>query len=88
LDRFTGKVWQLVKTPNDENTWKAMTVERLPKTTNPNQPRFILFTSGLAARHTFLMDSQSGKTWVVTAVEVSAGEGKTETINVWEPFKE
>jgi len=34
------------------------------------------------------MDSQSGKTWIVTAVEVPVGEGKTETINVWKPFKE
>jgi len=88
LDRFTGRVWQLVKTQNDENTWEAMIVERLPAITNPNKSRFLIFTSGLAARHTFLMDSQSGKTWIVTAVEVPLGEGKTETINVWKPFKE
>lgn len=25
LDRFTGRVWQLVKTQNDENTWDFLT---------------------------------------------------------------
>jgi hypothetical protein len=88
LDRFSGRVWQLLKTPTDGNAWEEMPVQGLTKITNPNKPRFLLFTSGIAARHTFLMDSLTGKTWVVTSVDVSSGEGKAKTINVWQPFED
>jgi hypothetical protein len=88
LDRYTGNVYQLVRTQSDGLAWEQMPVQGLPKIGNPTKPRFILFTSGIAARHTFLMDSNTGKTWVLTSVEVPIAEGKTSTINVWKPFEE
>ena len=63
LDRNTGRVWQLVKTKDDQPAWQTTVVFDPPKISNPTKPRFVIFTSGLAARHTFLMDSFTGKTW-------------------------
>jgi len=65
LDRYTGRVWQLVRTKEDDNTWEEMQVYELVKPQSATRPRFQLFTSGLAARHTFLLDTDTGRTWVV-----------------------
>jgi hypothetical protein len=35
-----------------------------------------------------LMDSDTGRTWVVTTVEIDLGGGKTTTANIWKPFVE
>src|SRR5438094_879805 len=69
LDRFTGHVAQLVGTENDR-AWKEMEVEELETLppalgralgqTAPTRPRFQIFTSGLAAMHTFLIDTDTG----------------------------
>lgn len=66
LDRYTGNVDQLVKTRNGEVTWQKMPVLGLPDTSGTREARFVVFTSGLAARNTFLMDGQTGKTWILT----------------------
>jgi hypothetical protein len=63
LDRFTGHVAQLVKTDDDDNTWAEMTVLNLPPVKAPLHPRFQLFVSGLAAKFTFLIDTETGTTW-------------------------
>ena len=63
LDRYTGRVWQLVKTEDDHAAWQVTPVFALPEFSKPTKPRFTIFTSGLAARHTFLMDTFTGKTW-------------------------
>lgn len=88
LDRYTGNVHQLVETQSGGNAWEQMIVQGLPKIPTPSKPRFIVFTSGLAARHTFLMDSNTGQTWILSTTEVPIAEGKTTTINVWYPFEE
>lgn len=88
LDRYTGNVYQLVKTKDDGIAWEQMPVEGLPEIPNAGTPRFVLFTSGRAAQHTFLMDSKTGKTWFLKAVDVSVGEGQATTIHVWTPLEE
>ena len=67
FDRYTGNVDQLVKTRNGEVTWQKMLVLSLPDTSGTREARFFVFTSGLAVRHTFLMDCQTGKTWILTS---------------------
>jgi hypothetical protein len=69
LDRFTGHVAQLVKTKEDDNAWDEMQVVGLPSIPNPARARFQLFTSGIAARHTFLIDADTGKSWVVVTAK-------------------
>jgi hypothetical protein len=86
LDRFTGQVAQLVKTSDDENNWEEMEVVSLPSVSNPPRPRFQLFTSGLAAKHTFLIDTDTGKTWVGVTGKRKRPDGTEYEINIWQPF--
>jgi hypothetical protein len=86
LDRYSGRVWQLVQTKDDDLTWEEMTVINLPKIETAAKPRFQLFTSGLAARHTFLMDNETGKTWVVVTSKRTNKDGSEYDINIWQPF--
>ena len=60
----------------------------LSKAQSVAKPHFQIFTSGLAARHTFLIDNDTGKTWLVVS---SKRKGKDEVeyeMNVWQPFAE
>ena len=66
LDRYTGNVDQLVKIRFGGVTWQKMSVLDLPDTSGTRKARFVVFTSGLRARDTFLMDCQTGKTWILT----------------------
>jgi hypothetical protein len=84
LDRITGHVAQLVKTADDA-AWEDMEVIDLPYYTT-DRPRFQIFTSGLAARHTFLIDTTSGKTWVITNRTRSRTDGTHDEVAVWQPF--
>ena len=87
LDRYTGIVHQLFETGQGDNTWRVMPVKNLPKIKNPVEPRFLIFTSGIASRHTFLMDTFTGVTWVLRETTISTGEGKEIKVNAWLPFK-
>lgn len=78
LDRYTGRVFQLVKTQGDGVAWEPMPIIRSPRSSKPMKPRFVIFTSGLAARHTFLMNSDTGQTWVLQSFLDTVG---------WQPFK-
>ena len=88
LDRYTGRVHQLVKTQDGEMAWETMMVEGMTEFSKANKPRFIIFTSGLASRHTFLMDAETGKTWVLrTTTYPGLGEDPFE-ITGWWPFEQ
>jgi len=84
LDRFTGKVCQLVETSSKGLAWEEMLVRDLPEMDpTEKQVRFQLFTSTIAARHTYLIDLLTGNTW--TPVSVTDDTGK-ETDIYWRPF--
>ena len=86
LDRFTGQVAQLVKTQDDNTTWEEMTVNGLPKVTTPSRPRFQIFTSGLAARHTFLIDTDTGRTWLLVTIMSRLPDGTEYEVILWQQF--
>ncbi len=88
LDRFTGHVAQLVKTKDDDSTWEDMQVIGLPPVNQPGRARFQLFTSGLAARYTFLIDTDTGKSWVVVTAKSKSADGSEYDVNRWVPFAE
>lgn len=88
LDRYTGRVWQLVKTKDDDNAWEEMKVFELPKIQTPTRARFQLFTSGIAARHTFLMDGDTGRTWLVVKGVTKDEAGLEVEYHAWQPFAE
>jgi hypothetical protein len=88
LDRYTGRVWQLVKTQDDENAWEETPIRDFPSEKPSTRPRYQLFTSGIAARLTFLLDTDTGKTWVVIATKAKRADGTEYDQNVWKPFTE
>ena len=88
LDRYTGHVRQLVKTQDGGSAWQAMSVEGLPELLRPNKPRFVIFTSGLAARHTFLMDTETGNTWVPVSTTFPIEGGDPVEIVEWWPLEQ
>jgi hypothetical protein len=69
LDRFTGRVWQLLSTPNG-HVWSAMNVQGV-KGTDSTVARFQLFSSGLAYRFTYLLDTINGMCWELVSAEDS-----------------
>lgn len=79
LDRYKGRIYQLVRTQEGGLTWEIMVVQGLPNV-SPTRPRFVIFTSGIAARHTFLMDCDTGQTWVLTSI--------SESVVLWKPFEQ
>ena len=86
LDRYTGEVAQLVLNAEKENTWEKVLVQDLPKVATPSRPRFQIFTSGIAAKHTFLLDANTGKTWTLLIDSIPTKEGESDAI-LFKPFK-
>jgi hypothetical protein len=86
LDRFTGHVAQLVKTSDDDNAWQEMHVVDLPAVQTPSRPRFQIFTSGIAARHTFLIDTDTGKSWYIATGSKKHSDGTDYEVTEWLPF--
>ena len=66
LDRFNGTVWQSVMDTEGTTGWEELPVEvRSPK--NDATPHYQIFMSSHVARHSFLLDTATGKTWVYVA---------------------
>lgn len=82
LDKYSGAVYQLVTTKDDGLAWENIPVKGLPKPTTPSRVRYQLFTSGIAARHTFLINIETSKTWYI----VNTKDEKGNEILAWEPF--
>lgn len=86
LDKYTGRVWNIVTTKDERNAWEEMQILGAIKLSPPFHSRFQLFTSGIAARHTFLLDTDTGKSWVVVTSTRKAKDGTEYDVNVWQPF--
>jgi hypothetical protein len=84
LDRVCGFVSQLVKTPDGGAAWEAMLIEKRPKCVEDSVSHYQLFASSLAARHTFLMNTDTGTSWVLTT---HINRDKSESLK-WELFVE
>lgn len=63
LDRFCGEVSQIVQNQENELAWQDLLVSGLPPCQTDDQVRYQLFVSGIAARFTFLLNTETGKTW-------------------------
>jgi len=73
VDRVCGQVSQLVSNDEEEVNWSSMVVFSLPKCLADGKNRYQVFTSGLAARHTFLINTETGTTWQVRSFEDKQG---------------
>ncbi|MBI4650581.1 hypothetical protein HY745_04700 [Candidatus Desantisbacteria bacterium] len=87
LDGNTSRVWHLVKTKNEDVTWELMTIYEAPKIDSPVNARFQIFTSGLAARHTFLLDTETGMTWQIVSQKKKNEDGSECEVSAWQPFE-
>lgn len=77
VDKSCGYVTQMVVTKDDGLAWQPMIVFGLPKCPNDGKNRYQVFTSGLAARHTFLMNTDTGKSWQMQSYKDKLGEEAT-----------
>ena len=84
LDKVCGNIGQLVTTKNDGVTWQSMLIVGLPKCQSDSKIRYQLFTSGLAARHTFLLNTENGKTWQIRTIK----DNQDTESSAWFPFDE
>jgi hypothetical protein len=66
LDRVCGNVSQLVGTKDGGTAWEPMPIELLPECQLDGKTRYQLFLSSLAAKYSFLMNTNSGMSWVLT----------------------
>ncbi|MGH9759009.1 MAG: hypothetical protein ACRD4M_14825 [Candidatus Acidiferrales bacterium] len=88
LDRFAGRVFQLVKTKDGDYSWDEMKVVDRGTVSQPTRARYQLFASGIAAKFTFLIDTDTGKTWLLTTSKETLPDGTEQENNSWEPFPE
>ncbi len=64
LDTYTGRVWEIVRHPEtDTFVWQFIPHSGVTKAVATNKVSYQLFTSGIAVRHTYLLNINSGVTW-------------------------
>jgi len=63
VDKFTGKVWQIVRNTDDNLVWQLIPFDHFRPAKPTNKISFQLFTSGTAARHTYLLQIHTGISW-------------------------
>ena len=86
LDRVCGQVAIMVRVNDkgDDLAWDGMEVIGSPKCVVDGKIRYQLFTSGLAVRHTMLMNTDNGKTWMLSGYK----DAKSGDRSVWAPLSE
>ena len=66
LDKYTGKVYMLVTTKSDEVAWEEVQKNSAwHDTVTPDKVNYQLFLGGSAARDCFLLNINTGATWIL-----------------------
>lgn len=84
LDRVCGNISQIVIAQSENMTFERMLVFGLPKCVPDGKIRYQIFTSGLAARHTYLLNTDTGKAWQIQSNKDKDGN----EFFAWVPFDE
>lgn len=65
IDKYTGQVFQIAGKSNQDLTWEpVLFLDTLTQDeTTPNKVNFQIFISGLGARHIYMLQVDTGKTW-------------------------
>ena len=79
LDKVEGKVYQLVQTRKGGDAWEEMTIYPKDNLTY-TEPTYQIFIGGFAAADMFLINTKTGRTWVL--VKENGNDDKT----FWEEF--
>lgn len=64
LDKVEGKVYQLVQTRTGGDSWEEMTIYPKDNITY-TEPTYQIFIGGFAAADMFLINTKTGRTWVL-----------------------
>ena len=83
LDKQTGSIWQIVVNKDGDNVWRPMVIVGIPKSQYSSGQHFQIFMSGLAAKFTFLINTDSGRTW---QLQKSTDPLTNEDFYTWEPI--
>lgn len=82
LDRQTGEVSQIVQDKEENLKWQKMEVKDLPPA-QKSGVHYQLFISGFAAKFSFLMNVDDGRTW---QLEKETDPVTKEDAEVWVPI--
>ena len=81
IDKYTGQVDQIVKTAKGDLAWEEINRVSHPQDViEDHKVNYQIFTSGIAARFTFLMNVNTGVTWQL------AQDPETDVL-FWAPLK-
>jgi hypothetical protein len=69
LDRVCGNISQIVVTESEKMILESMPVMGLPKCAPEGKIRYQLFTSGLAAGHTYLLNTETGNACQIQSIK-------------------
>ena len=87
LDRVTGRVHRMVEREGTGLVWVEMTVVERQSLPASGAPRFTLFLSGISGRSSYLLDTQTGRTWA-PALLAPKGRPSDESELAWAPVAE
>lgn len=88
LDRYNGRVWMKVVDPKENKLWESMYVEDNRWSTASTHAHFQIFLSGFFASDTFLIDTDSGKVWMVVAATKKPDDTDTSEHLFWQSIDE
>ena len=84
VDKYTGEVYQLVQDSDGQLLWEIMyKLEGCADVQKEGQINYQLFTSGKAVRYTFLMNINTGTTWVLS----EDTSNRKNPITFWAPME-
>lgn len=63
VDKVCGAVHQMIESKDGVNIWQFTPMENKPTCTADGRIRYQLFSSGIAVRYTYLMNTDNGSTW-------------------------
>ena len=64
-DKFCGAVSELVTDNEGHYHWQSMAVENLKPCVNDGRSHYQLFSSGIAVKFTFLINTSNSTTWIL-----------------------
>lgn len=86
LDRFSGHVSLLTKGEAGQDAWTDMEIGGLPDKSDATGPHFQIFISGLVAEHLFLIDTDTGMSWILAKEKKTRTDGSIYEADLWRPF--
>lgn len=82
LDKYSGRIWQMVKDRNDNTTFESVYREQSSKEVASSKINFQLYMGGMMAKDCFLIDLNNGTVWQLLQ---DPSDGTVFFGIIWEP---